>query len=344
MPLLIQRLPFSIRRRPLPGRKKPCAPRTFGGHSPVWRHAATRRRDHRGYLRGTSPERTYYADLAQAGAVRPGDDVRIAGIPVGSVKSLTLLPDRVRMQFTVTEKAFVGDQTTLDIRMLTVVGGYYVAVEPSGTAPLGRTVIPQERVILPYNLTQAFQDAAQPVHKIDGGTLRQDLDAVAASVGTSPDSVRTAVRAADDIVGVLNSRIPTSRAPYRWPTSTCPPSTRTPTCCSACLPPSEPWKAWSRPTRCRSHSLSTTWPRCCTSSRRWDESADDTLKQRAQPLADAVPKLQELGNRLGTLLDSLRALEQKLLPLLPSGGGVNIDQSAASLRAAVCVPVPGGGC
>ena len=46
------------------------------------------------YVTGTSPERTYAAELAQAGSVRPGDDVRLAGIPVGKVRSLTLLTDR----------------------------------------------------------------------------------------------------------------------------------------------------------------------------------------------------------------------------------------------------------
>src|SRR5690606_24521898 len=118
------------------------------------------------YVTGTSAQHTYVAELSQAGSVRPGDDVRLAGIPVGKVRSLTLLADRVRMEFTVSAEAFLGDATTLDIRMLTFVGGYYVAVLPAGAEPLGERVIPRERVIVPYNLTQAFQDAVDPVRRI----------------------------------------------------------------------------------------------------------------------------------------------------------------------------------
>ncbi|MFD6106749.1 MlaD family protein, partial [Nocardia salmonicida] len=55
------------------------------------------------YVTGTTAERTYSAEMTQAGSVRTGDDVRLAGIPVGKVTALTLLPDRVRMEFTVAE-------------------------------------------------------------------------------------------------------------------------------------------------------------------------------------------------------------------------------------------------
>ncbi|WP_280436115.1 MlaD family protein, partial [Nocardia carnea] len=76
------------------------------------------------YITRTNSGRSYSADMAEAGAIRPGDDIRLAGIAVGKVNSLTLLPDRVRMKFTVEDEVFVGDQTALDLRMLTIVGGY----------------------------------------------------------------------------------------------------------------------------------------------------------------------------------------------------------------------------
>uniref|UniRef100_UPI0024564788 MlaD family protein n=1 Tax=Nocardia neocaledoniensis TaxID=236511 RepID=UPI0024564788 len=80
---------------------------------------------------------TYTAELSEAQSVREGDDVRLAGISVGSVTSLELKPDKVLMEFTVDREVFVGDQTSLDIRMLTVVGGHYVALYPAGGRPQG---------------------------------------------------------------------------------------------------------------------------------------------------------------------------------------------------------------
>ncbi|GAB2443293.1 MlaD family protein [Nocardia tengchongensis] len=297
------------------------------------------------YVSGTSSESTYFADLAQAGAVRTGDDVRIAGIPVGQVKSLTLLPDRVRMTFTVAGNTFVGDQTTLDVRMLTVVGGYYVAVEPAGTKPLGATVIPQERVVLPYNLTQAFQDAVQPVRRISGDTLRQDLAALSTSIDKSPDAVRTAVKAAGDLVGILdkqNSDVSRTLSIADEYLTALQANSDVLAKLLTNLGTLETIVQNNKTQVAQSlNDLAAVLHDLSPLGRAWDAS----LKDRAQPLADAIPRLQELGGRLGTLLDALRGFEQRLLPLLPTGGGVSVDHSAATIPLpAVCVPVPGGGC
>ncbi|MEV0763285.1 MlaD family protein [Nocardia sp. NPDC050435] len=294
------------------------------------------------YVTGTSPERTYAADLAQAGAVRPGDDVRIAGIPVGKVESLTLLADRVRMRFTVAEEVALGDRTTLDIRMLTVVGGYYVAVEPAGTEPLGDAVIPQQRVRLPYNLTQTFQDAIEPVRRIEGQTLRQDLAAVARSLSDSPDSVRAAIRAAESLVGVLdqqNSDISRTLALADEYLTALNENSDVLARLLITLGTLENIVQTNKAQVAQAlDDLAVVLRDLTPLGRAWDRS----LKERAQPLADAIPKLTELGARLGGLLDALRGLQQRLLPLMPAGGGLSLDHSAATV--AVCVPVPGGGC
>ncbi|WP_405166487.1 MlaD family protein [Nocardia sp. NBC_01499] len=98
---------------------------------------------------------TYTAQLSDAGATRVGDEVRVAGMTVGTVKSLSLLADRVEMTLTVDNDVFVGAQSTIDIRMLTIVGGHYVALHPAGTRPLGSAKIPSDHVTLPYNLPGA---------------------------------------------------------------------------------------------------------------------------------------------------------------------------------------------
>ncbi|WP_405166488.1 hypothetical protein OG203_16185 [Nocardia sp. NBC_01499] len=72
---------------------------------------------------------------------------------------------------------------------------------------------------------------------------------------------------------------------------------------------------------------------------------DATLQPMAQGLADAIPKLDEIGAELGALLDSIAALERQVQPLLTAPGGVTIDQSSATISvAALCVPVPGRTC
>ncbi|MEU1981085.1 MlaD family protein [Nocardia sp. NPDC019395] len=297
------------------------------------------------HITRTSSGHMYSADMAEAGAIRPGDDVRLAGIVVGKVDSLTLLPDRVRMEFTVEDEVFLGDRTGLDLRMLTIVGGYYVAVEPAGTKPLGATVIPQDRVGLPYNLTRTFQDAVQPVRQIDGTAFRRDLAAMAESLGESPDSIRVVIEAADSLVDVMNRQnadiSDTLAVADEYLTALNANSdvlVQLVTTLRGLENIIQNNKFQAQQTL---DDLATVLGALGPLGRAWD----DTLKQRAQPFAEAIPQLQQLGDMLGTLLDSLRSAEQRLLPFLPPGEGVVVDQSAATIQAAsFCVPVPGGTC
>ena len=297
------------------------------------------------YVTGTTAERTYSAEMAQAGSVRTGDDVRLAGIPVGKVTALTLLPDRVRMEFTVAEDAFLGDQTTLDIRMLTFVGGYYLAVLPAGTKPLGAAVIPMERVIVPYNLTKAFQDAVEPVRRIDGSVFRQDLAALSTAIDKSPDAVRSTVRAAGDVVAILdeqNADISRALSIADEYLTALDANADVLADLVITLGTLEQIIQTNKVQVAESlYDLAVILQDLTPLGRAWDAS----IKERAQPLADAIPALEQLGGRLGALLDAVRAFEQRLLPLMPAGGGVSVDQSGATIQLpAVCVPLPGGGC
>ncbi|MBF6061962.1 MCE family protein [Nocardia terpenica] len=147
---------------------------------------------------------TYTALLAEAESVQTGDDVRVAGISVGSVKGIELLPDGVRMRFTVARDVFVGDASRLEVRMLTAVGGHYIALLPGGSKPLGARPIPAERVTLPYSLMRVFDDAAAPLAQIDGDTLRRTVTALRQSLSDHPDSVRQLGDALNTLVGLLD--------------------------------------------------------------------------------------------------------------------------------------------
>lgn len=148
--------------------------------------------------------RTPTAYLTDAGSVRVGDPVRLAGVTVGEVKSLTAQDDRVEMRFTVAKDVFLGAQTTLAVRMLTIVGGHYVVVVPAGTEPLGTKPIPADRVVLPYSLPQVFQEAIRPVSQIDGSVLRQNVAALETAITKNPQAIGTTLTAIDNIVDIMN--------------------------------------------------------------------------------------------------------------------------------------------
>lgn len=124
-----------------------------------------------------------------AAAVRPGDAVRIAGVNVGKIKDLAIQPDHVRVRATVDKDVFVGDQSQIQVRMRTVVGGYYTAIVSLGGEALGDRVIPVERVTMPYNLVRTVTDATSITEDVDARPIRESLDDL--QRGLAGDNVET---------------------------------------------------------------------------------------------------------------------------------------------------------
>lgn len=119
---------------------------------------------------------TFYTD--DASSITPGISVRVAGITVGKIKDLAIEPDRVRVQATVDRSAFIGDQSNVSVRMLTVVGGYYVNIDSLGDRQLGGEAIPMQRVTLPYSLIQTLADSTKITDRVQTEQVRRSLDEV----------------------------------------------------------------------------------------------------------------------------------------------------------------------
>ncbi|UFS97666.1 MlaD family protein [Nocardia huaxiensis] len=288
--------------------------------------------------------RTHTAYLTDAGSVRAGDPVRVAGVTVGEVKSLSAQGDRVEMRFTVAEEVFLGAQTTLAVRMLTIVGGHYLAVIPAGTEPLGGTPIPADRVVLPYSLPKVFQEAIRPVGEIDGTVLRQNVAALESAVSRNPQAIGTTLTAVGTIVDIMN-----------WQNADISRSLRLADEYVNALDGSKQvlitliQSFRILETLVENHAfevnqamtvLARTLDRAAPLAQAWDA----TLQPMAGPLADSLLELDEIGAKLQALLDSLRGIGAQLQPLA-SAQGLSLDQSATTLTgAAICVPVPGRVC
>jgi len=119
---------------------------------------------------------TFYTD--DASSISPEETVRIAGITVGKVKDLSIEPQQVRVRATVQGSAFVGDQSTVQVRMLTVVGGYYVNIDSIGNSPQGVRPIPKERVTMPYSLVRALADTTQVLDRVKPAPINQSLNQI----------------------------------------------------------------------------------------------------------------------------------------------------------------------
>ncbi|QLY27577.1 MlaD family protein [Nocardia huaxiensis] len=286
---------------------------------------------------------TYTADLSEARSVRVGNEVRIAGIHVGTVKSLKLMPDRVRMTFTVNDDVTLGDLTTLEVRMLTVVGGHYIAAFPAGDKPLGDAIIPADRVRLPYSLIRTLQDAATPIAEVDGDTLRKNFAALQDSLSNSPDALRRMGNAVESLVGILDkqnsdiSQALTVTNEYLTAISA-----------NVSLLGTFLRKIGELETRGLAKKAeiaeallvtSQLLSRIAAIEPAWAES----LEPLADKLMEAVPALEDLGRRLDRSLTGFAELAERLRASVTPADGVTLDQSAVTVSA-VCIPLPGTAC
>lgn len=144
----------------------------------------------------------YTLELTEAGGLKAGDDVRIAGVPVGSVESLTLDEDHVDVEFTVDSEFFIGDRTTVSVRMLSPVGGLYVTLLPAGTEPQTGP-IPADRAQLPFLVSEMFAEADAVVSRLDTAEIRRALDATARSLEGSPGAVETTITDIESVMDVM---------------------------------------------------------------------------------------------------------------------------------------------
>lgn len=142
-----------------------------------------------------------------AASIRPGDQVRIAGITVGKVKDLVLEADQVRVRAQVDDGAFVGDQSHVEVRMLTVVGGYYVNIVSLGETPLGNKPIPSERVTMPYSLIRTLTDATKITEQVNPKPIKESLDEMQKGLtGTNVETLSAVINAGNTLMSTIDKQ------------------------------------------------------------------------------------------------------------------------------------------
>jgi phospholipid/cholesterol/gamma-HCH transport system substrate-binding protein len=137
---------------------------------------------------------TYTAYFAEAGGLQPGNEVRIAGVVVGHVTGVSLAGNKVAVAFQ--EKgAWLGNGTSAAIKIKTLLGDKYLALDPQGTAPLDPgQPIPLSRTTSPYDVQQAFSGLGQQLGQIDTAQLGRSLQVLSDAFASTPPYVRSALR------------------------------------------------------------------------------------------------------------------------------------------------------
>ncbi|GAA4486320.1 MCE family protein [Rhodococcus olei] len=149
---------------------------------------------------------TYRAEFSEAAGLKPGNEVRIAGVKVGKVTGVALDGDRVDVAFKVKD-AWVGDQTTASIQIKTILGQKYLALDPRGASALrAGDPIPLERTTSPYDVIDAFSSAATTLEKIDTRQLAQSMQTLSDAFAGTPADVRASLDGVSRLSRTIESR------------------------------------------------------------------------------------------------------------------------------------------
>jgi virulence factor Mce-like protein len=155
--------------------------------------------------------RTYHAAFAEAAGLKSGEEVRIAGVKVGKVTGLGLDGDHVKVDFQVNDGVRVGDLSRVEIKIKTLLGAHYLAVDPRGPSRQdpGRT-IPVSRTSTPFEVVPAINELSQKINPAAGGIdtaqLAKSFNVLSDTFKNSPEEIKASLRGLRRLSATISSR------------------------------------------------------------------------------------------------------------------------------------------
>jgi phospholipid/cholesterol/gamma-HCH transport system substrate-binding protein len=150
---------------------------------------------------------TYTAEFTEAAGLKDGDEVRVAGAKVGEVTGVSLDGDHVKVTFRVTG-AWVGDESTVSVRIKTLLGAKNLALDPRGEHEQDPDqAIPRTRTVTPYDVNDAFADLARTTGDLDTDQLAESFRTLAQTFdAATPQDVRSALDGLSALSRTISSR------------------------------------------------------------------------------------------------------------------------------------------
>ena len=149
----------------------------------------------------------YHAEFAEIGALKAGNEVRVAGVSVGKVQGIELDGNKVKVTFKIDKGTDFGTETGADIRIRTLLGAEFLALTPKGPGQLPKgATIPLKRTIAPYDVVQAFSDLSRTTDQLDIPQLSAALNTLGDISAQTPEEFRGAIKGVSDLSANLAAR------------------------------------------------------------------------------------------------------------------------------------------
>jgi virulence factor Mce-like protein len=137
--------------------------------------------------------RTVSAQFLQAAALRPGNPVTVAGIPVGEVLSMELAGDHVEAELKVRNNVALGEDSRAVIKVTTILGSRYLALQPAGAGSLPDNGFDLSHTEVPYDLQEALTDVTTTFEQVDSDKFAATLDILGRQLQSLPPVVPQAM-------------------------------------------------------------------------------------------------------------------------------------------------------
>ncbi|MGD9622161.1 MAG: MlaD family protein [Mycolicibacterium sp.] len=151
-------------------------------------------------------ETNYTAEFAQAASLKPGNIVTVAGIEVGTVRSVSLAGGHVEVTMTVRDDVKLGKDTRASIQLQTFLGGRYLALMPAGTGSIPDKTINLAHTEVPYDLQELLGDASVMLSQLDSDQLGDSLAVLGKQVNGLPEIVPQAMDNIHKLSSVIADR------------------------------------------------------------------------------------------------------------------------------------------
>jgi phospholipid/cholesterol/gamma-HCH transport system substrate-binding protein len=158
---------------------------------------------------------TYSAYFTEAANLKLNDEVRIAGIKVGTVESVSVhspipgqcpKPGCVKVDFTV-KNGYVGNKSTVDIKLKTLLGSKFLNINSAGAKSQNSgTTIPVGRTTTPFDIYPAFTQLSRTIDKINTTNLADSFKTLAQAFQGTPAEVRPVVTGLARLSDTIASR------------------------------------------------------------------------------------------------------------------------------------------
>ncbi len=149
------------------------------------------------------------AEFKDAAGVTAENQVRVAGIKVGTVSEVELRDDHVLITMEIENGTEIPDDAFAEIKLATLLGTKFIDLEAKGVGEPyleDGDVIPVDRTSVPYEIYQASNQGTGVLEDLDGPALNAALKELTKLIDVSEEEVGAALAGLNELGAGLNEK------------------------------------------------------------------------------------------------------------------------------------------